>query len=421
MNFEYELVLSQDADTMGLKTINEGILRDVFTEKIDIAVAPLSMTAAKAEIVDFVTPYFENSGLSIVIRRPIRKSSFFKFMTVLNMEVWLSIVNTIFITALAIWLIQKYSPTCKRLSLYEENRREFTFRESIWFAITTFTNQGTGEMPFSPPHKFLIAAYWIFVLVMMATFTANLAAFLTVERLQAPISSFWELTHNTRIKFTVVKNSHAHSYFKNMKIAEEILFSVWKDLALKQSKENETQYRIWDYPIKEEYSHVLRAIELNNPVPSASVGFQKVLDSEKGEFALIHDASEIRYNVYNDCRLIEVGDIFGERPFSIVIKKQSHLKNEIKNRILDLHEERYFEWLSTKYWNTSKLSACSSNDGDTEAITLDSLGGVFVILFCGILLSLISLTIEIIRFKFWMKKHKKRKSSRFLFFTNHPN
>lgn len=32
MNFDYQLVLSKDADTMGLKTINEGILQDIFTE-----------------------------------------------------------------------------------------------------------------------------------------------------------------------------------------------------------------------------------------------------------------------------------------------------------------------------------------------------------------------------------------------------
>ncbi len=33
----------------------------------------------------------------------------------------------------------------------------------------------------------LVAAYWIFVVLMLATFTANLAAFLTVERMQSPI------------------------------------------------------------------------------------------------------------------------------------------------------------------------------------------------------------------------------------------
>lgn len=50
--------------------------------------------------------------------------------------------------------------------------------------VTTFASQGTGEIPRKLPHRILVAAYWIFVLVMMTTFTANLAAFLTVERLQ---------------------------------------------------------------------------------------------------------------------------------------------------------------------------------------------------------------------------------------------
>lgn len=32
--------------------------------------------------------------------------------------------------------------------------------------------------------RILVGAYWIFVVLMMATFTANLSAFLTVERVQ---------------------------------------------------------------------------------------------------------------------------------------------------------------------------------------------------------------------------------------------
>lgn len=65
MKFDYELVVSKDPDTLEEGDTSEGILQDIMTEKIDIAVAPLTMTATKAELVDFVTPYFENSGLSI--------------------------------------------------------------------------------------------------------------------------------------------------------------------------------------------------------------------------------------------------------------------------------------------------------------------------------------------------------------------
>lgn len=59
-------------------------------------------------------------------------------------------------------------------------------------------------------------------------------------------------------------------------------------------------------------------------------GFQ-VLDDEKGEFALIHEIAEIRYHICRDCRLIDVGDVFGERSYSIAVRKKSKLKSELGN------------------------------------------------------------------------------------------
>ena len=52
----------------------------------------------------------------------------------------------------------------------------------MWFALTSLTPQGGGEGPKAISGKVLVAAYWLFVVLMLATFTANLAAFLTVER-----------------------------------------------------------------------------------------------------------------------------------------------------------------------------------------------------------------------------------------------
>ena len=60
--------------------------------------------------------------------------------------------------------------------------RIFTLKESMWFALTSLTPQGGGEGPKAISGKVLVAAYWLFVVLMLATFTANLAAFLTVER-----------------------------------------------------------------------------------------------------------------------------------------------------------------------------------------------------------------------------------------------
>lgn len=96
------------------------------------------MTSEREEVIDFVAPYFEQSGILIgigeskltqesnfkklinflsnllVMRNPVRKTSLFKFMTVLRLEVWLSIVCAITMTGVMIWLLDKYSPYSAR-------------------------------------------------------------------------------------------------------------------------------------------------------------------------------------------------------------------------------------------------------------------------------------------------------------------
>lgn len=72
---------------------------------------------------------------------------------------------------------------------------------------------------------------------MLATFTANLAAFLTVERMQSPLQSLEQLARQSRINYTVVEGSDTHQYFINMKFAEDILYRMWKELALNASRD----------------------------------------------------------------------------------------------------------------------------------------------------------------------------------------
>lgn len=50
---------------------------------------------------------------------------------------------------------------------------------------------------------------------------------------------------------------------------------VWKEITLNASSD-ETQYRVWDYPIKEQYGHILLAIEKAGTLPDAAAGFNKV-------------------------------------------------------------------------------------------------------------------------------------------------
>ena len=60
---------------------------DLVNDEIDIAVASLTITSEREEVVDFITPYFDQSGISIAGRKPVRPRSLFKFLEVLHVEV----------------------------------------------------------------------------------------------------------------------------------------------------------------------------------------------------------------------------------------------------------------------------------------------------------------------------------------------
>ena len=83
---------------------------------------------------------------------------------------------------------------------------------------------------------------------------------------------------------------------------------------------------MWDYPVKEQYTHILRVIEQTGPVELPRHGFEKVLAHTEGNFAFIHDASEVRYQYYKECNFTEVGEPFAEQPVAVAVQQGSHLQ-----------------------------------------------------------------------------------------------
>lgn len=304
LNFDYEIVITNETRpgyTYGRKLDNgewTGMIGDLANGETDLIVADLTMTSEREEVIDFVSPYFDQAGISIVLRKKLREQSLFKFLSVLKTEVWLGIVAAVIVTAILIWLLDRYSPYSARnnRAAYPYPCRDFTLKESFWFALTSLTPQGGGEAPKALSGRVLVAAYWLFVVLMLATFTANLAAFLTVERMQTTVQSLEELARQSRINYTVVKDTSYMEYFVNMAGAEEELYHKWKELTLNSSG-NPAKYRVWDYPIREQYTHILKVINETGPVGSTKEGFGQVLEHTNGDYAFIHDAARIRYEV----------------------------------------------------------------------------------------------------------------------------
>jgi len=56
--------------------------------------------------------------------------------------------------------------------------------------------------------------WWFFTMIIISSYTANLAAFLTVERMESPISSAEDLASQTKIKYGSVGSGSTTAFFR---------------------------------------------------------------------------------------------------------------------------------------------------------------------------------------------------------------
>ena len=75
---------------------------------------------------------------------------------------------------------------------------------------------GGGETPRALSGRLIAATWWLFGFIIIATYTANLAAFLTVSRLETPIESLDDLSKQFKVQYAPENGSVAMTYFQRM-------------------------------------------------------------------------------------------------------------------------------------------------------------------------------------------------------------
>lgn len=99
-----------------------------------------------------------------------------------------------------------------------------------------FTNQIAMSLQFfsnrSLSGRIVGGVWWFFTLIIISSYTANLAAFLTVERMVSPIESAEDLAKQTEIAYGTLDSGSTKEFFR----VRESLF----DLSL-QSEENKSK------------------------------------------------------------------------------------------------------------------------------------------------------------------------------------
>ena len=114
---------------------------------------------------------------------------------------------------------------CPRFSPYEWDNphpcneqevlvNEFSLCNSLWFTVGSLMQQGSDLTPKSISTRMIAAMWWFFTLIMISSYTANLAAFLTVERMESPIESAEDLAKQTKIKYGCLESGSTRAFFR---------------------------------------------------------------------------------------------------------------------------------------------------------------------------------------------------------------
>ena len=62
--------------------------------------------------------------------------------------------------------------------------------------------------------RVVVASWWVFVVLVVSCYTANLAAFLTVTSIGTTINTLEELMAQSQVRYGLVENQAAHQLLK---------------------------------------------------------------------------------------------------------------------------------------------------------------------------------------------------------------
>ena len=86
-----------------------------------------------------------------------------------------------------------------------ELTNQYNFLNSFWFILGAFMQQGSDVCPESLSVRFCAGMWFFFALIMIASYTANLAAFLTIQKIDNKIESAEDLLGQESVRFGTLR------------------------------------------------------------------------------------------------------------------------------------------------------------------------------------------------------------------------
>ncbi|XP_046391302.1 glutamate receptor 1-like isoform X3 [Ischnura elegans] len=366
LEINYELRIVKDgnygAENSDVKGGWDGMVGELVRKEADIAIASMTITSERERVIDFSKP-FMSLGISIMIKKPVKqKPGVFSFLNPLSKEIWVCVIFSYVGVSIVLFTVSRFSPYEWRV---EETlagtavANDFSVLNSLWFALGAFMQQGCDISPRSISGRIVGSVWWFFTLILISSYTANLAAFLTVERMVAPINSPEDLASQTEVQYGTLYHGSTWDFFRRSQIT---LYS-----------------KMWEF--MNSRKHVF--------VKTYDEGIRRVRQS-KGKYALLIESPKNDYtNEREPCDTMKVGRNLDAKGFGVATPLGSPLRDGINLAVLSLKENGELAKLKNRWWyDRTECRHGDKQDASRNELSLSNVAGIFYILIGGLILAM---------------------------------
>lgn len=290
----------------------------------------------------------------------------FTFLEPLSFSVWLSLIGAYLSVSFIMYLLARFSPyewydiekIDERDRSIENQKNQFSVLNSLWFAVGSLMQQGSDVIPRAAATRVVAVMWWMFTQILISSYTAQLAAFLTVERMTTPIESTADLASQQKIRYGTLKSGSTMDFFRESRI-----------------------------PIYERMWSIMESASPTVFVNSSKEGIARV---KAGNYAYMMESSMLEYYMERDCQLQSIGGLLDSKGYGIALPKGSPLRDILSRTVLQLQERTILEALKSKWWKDMRDGpSCSPQMEKSRTSPPQSVFGIFYVLITGLIIALL--------------------------------
>ncbi|CAF3485083.1 unnamed protein product [Rotaria sp. Silwood1] len=321
------------------------IINKVANGDYDIVIGDVTVTSERRKIVGFSESIFDNSLYIMTRNTPSVSYDLFGFPKTFSRNLWLLSIGITIIAAIIICLLERETnEALQNMSIIS------LCAMSWWYCFGNILGYGVEFNASTAAGRLLTGGLYVLSIVLVASYTANLASDLTIQKIQYPISGLDDLK------------------------AGKIPFNR---IGIRAGTASERFY----------LQQISRGAYNFHPLPSSKQATYDALLANIIDVCFI-DSGVGRYvtnNIY--CNLTLVGEPFDQSQFGIVTPLGWNYAQTLDIEILRLRESGTLDILQEKWFQSSTCPQSSTTM--STALGIPSMGGLFLIFTVIIALSLL--------------------------------